>query len=81
VGPLPSGKYTIGLPYDDHQVGKFALPLIPDPTNEMHGRSLFRIHGDNPHLNHTASHGCIILAHPLRESIAKSSDKELVVEL
>lgn len=81
VGPIPVGHYTIGSPFDSDKVGKFALPLTPDPTNIMFGRSLFRIHGDNPELNHTASEGCIILARDIREKIAKSLDKILAVNI
>ena len=80
VGPLPIGKYTIGQPREDHQVGLFAMPLTPDPTNEMFGRSAFFIHGDNKSLNHSASDGCIILANPIRRDIANSGDNELIVE-
>lgn len=80
VGPLPIGKYKIGEPYNDGQVGVFALPLTPDPSNEMFGRSLFRIHGDNSKLNHSASHGCIVLPRPVRNDIANSGDDDLVVE-
>lgn len=80
VGPLPVGKYKIGAPYDDAQVGVFALPLTPDPSNEMFGRSLFRIHGDNKAMNHTASHGCIILPRAVRNDISNSGDDDLVVE-
>lgn len=81
VGPLPTGTYTIGQPRDDHQVGVFAMPLLPDPSNEMFGRSAFFIHGDNPGLNHTASDGCIILGHPVREDISNSADDTLIVEV
>jgi hypothetical protein len=80
VGPLPQGTYTIGQPINDNQVGVFAMPLTPDPSNEMFGRSAFFIHGDNPELNHTASDGCIILIHPIRVQIAASTDNTLIVE-
>lgn len=80
VGPLPPGKYKINKPIQDEHVGVFALPLTPDPSNDMHGRSAFFIHGDNPQLNHTASNGCIILVRPLRDAIANSGDDELVVK-
>jgi hypothetical protein len=80
VGPLPQGTYTIGQPLNDKQVGVFAMPLTPDPLNEMFGRSAFFIHGDNPELNHTASDGCIILIHPIRVQIAASTDNTLIVE-
>lgn len=80
VGPLPVGKYKIGQHEEGLSVGKFALPLTPDPSNEMFGRSGFFIHGDNPEMNHSASDGCIILGRPLRNDIANSGDDDLVVE-
>jgi lipoprotein-anchoring transpeptidase ErfK/SrfK len=79
VGPLPTGKYKIGQPRSDNQVGVFAMPLTPDPSNEMFGRSAFFLHGDNASMNHTASDGCIILNRPLRNDIANSGDDELIV--
>jgi lipoprotein-anchoring transpeptidase ErfK/SrfK len=79
VGPLPQGTYTIGQPQDDHQVGVFAMPLTPDPANQMFGRSAFFIHGDNPQLNHSASDGCIILANAIRRDIAGSADDTIIV--
>ena len=79
VGPLPQGTYTIEQPINDHQVGVFALPLMPASSNEMFGRSAFFCHGDNPELNHTASDGCIIMIHPVRVQLAASIDKTLVV--
>jgi Protein of unknown function (DUF2778) len=79
VGPLPQGKYTIGQPISDDNVGVFALPLTPDPSNDMFGRSAFFIHGDNPAMNHTASDGCIVLARPIRQVIADSGDADLIV--
>ena len=62
VGPLPAGTYTIGPPHEpiDH-LGPVAMPLTPDPSNEMYGRFGFYIHGDTVQMNHTASDGCIIL--------------------
>jgi hypothetical protein len=79
VGPLPQGNYTIGQPRDDNEVGKFAMPLTPSPTNTMFDRSAFFIHGDNPAMNHSASDGCIILGRPLRNLIASSGDTDLTV--
>ena len=81
IGPLPQGKYTIGQPRNDDEVGVFALPLTPVPSNEMFGRSEFFIHGDNPQMNHTASDGCIILPSPVRHDVAASGDDELIVTL
>lgn len=81
VGPLPTGKYTIESAHDNPHVGKFAMRLDPDPTNQMYGRAGFFIHGDNPEMNHTASDGCIILARAIRNDVANSADNELIVEV
>jgi hypothetical protein len=80
VGPVPRGEYTIGPPHQpiDH-LGPDALPLYPEPTNDMCGRSGFFIHGDNPRMNHTASNGCIILGPAFRKAMVDSRDTVLVV--
>lgn len=65
-GPIPVGLYTIGAAMYDDEVGEFALPLTPDPGNQMFGRSGFYWHGDNPYMNHTASDGCIVSSRELR---------------
>jgi len=79
-GPIPQGVYTIGEPLDppDH-LGTLAMPLTPDPANEMFGRSEFFIHGDNAAMNHSASDGCIILDHTARAAIFAGSDRGLTV--
>lgn len=69
VGPLPQGSYTIGDPHDNMHTGPFTLDLGPDATDQMFGRFAFRIHGDNPEMNHTASDGCIIAAPAIRHDI------------
>jgi hypothetical protein len=80
VGPIPQGVYAIGEPLEppDH-LGPLAMPLTPDPANEMFGRSEFFIHGDNMEMNHSASDGCIILDHAARAAIAAGSDRRLTV--
>lgn len=80
VGPLPRGRYTIGsLIKNGRHMGSNVMFLTPSPENEMHGRSAFYIHGDNPDGNHTASNGCIILGRNTRFLIAQSGDNELEV--
>lgn len=76
-GPLPCGLYTIEDPHDSAKTGPLTLPLTPNDRNTMHGRSAFAIHGDNA--KNDASDGCIILARPIRERLAKSSDRILLV--
>lgn len=69
-GPLPQGWYTVEPPHVDEQTGPVSMNLVPDPGNEMFGRSAFLIHGDNAALDHTASDGCIVMAHEYRVAIA-----------
>ena len=80
VGPLPEGRYTIlGPPYDTLEHGPFVMRLIPAATNVMFGRGSFLIHGDSLRSPGAASKGCIILAHPIREAVWLSGDRDLTV--
>jgi hypothetical protein len=80
VGPLPCGYYTItGPPFDDPKHGPFVLRLVPDPTNQMFGRSGFLIHGDSIEHPGAASEGCIILPRNVRQRIWYSGDRDLLV--
>lgn len=79
LGPLPKGEYRIGPPFTSPSVGPYALPLIPNPANEMHHRSLFRIHGDSAKTPGAASNGCIVMQRAVRELIWKSDDHLLRV--
>ena len=80
IGPLPKGYYTIGAPVDNSPLGPCALPLIPDSGNQMFNRSEFYIHGAAFVHPENSSDGCIILPRAVRERLAGSSDKRLVVE-
>jgi hypothetical protein len=75
IGPLPQGFYSIGEAYDNPHTGPHTMNLTPDPANHMFGRSLFRIHGDNGAMNHTASDGCIIVQLPARMKIVGMEPK------
>jgi hypothetical protein len=80
VGPLPQGRYTMTSLVDSPRTGLATIILDPDPANQMFGRSGFRIHGDNPAVNRTASDGCIIAGHaPDRVGIWNSGDHLLEV--
>ena len=79
-GPIPPGHYTIGAAYKHPKLGPICMNLEPAFENEMFGRSLFRIHGDNSTPDpHDGSHGCIVLARHIREAISKSTDRALEV--
>jgi hypothetical protein len=78
VGPLPQGVYTLSMPVEGTHLGPFAVPLIPDPANEMFGRGRFYCHGDTTPSGN-ASEGCIIMPRAIRERIAASGDTITVV--
>jgi hypothetical protein len=79
VGPLPRGRYTIGLAYDHPTLGPLTMNVAPDPATEMHGRADFRIHGDSIHDPGTASHGCMVQDHRVRRAVSESADRDLEV--
>ena len=78
MGPIPAGRYTIGAPHHSDRTGPFVMNLT-SIGHTAYGRHDFEIHGDNSKLNHTASHGCIILARDVRERIGRSGIHQLVV--
>lgn len=77
VGPIPRGRYIIGDAFTHPHAGPVCMRLEPDAGDTMFGRSGFMMHGDNT--THTASEGCIIMPRDVREKIAASSDRELIV--
>lgn len=79
VGPIPRGEWTIEGVENGGPTGPFTLILAPKPGTDTCGRSAFRIHGDSIAQPGTASHGCIILARPVREAIWQSGDTDLEV--
>jgi hypothetical protein len=79
VGPLPVGVYTFGTPEEGTHLGAFAIPLIPDPANNMFGRGSFFCHGDNTRGDQSASEGCIIQSHTTRAAMWASSDHQIQV--
>ncbi len=79
VGPIPAGRWRIVRLYDSANVGPGALELAPEAGTQTFGRAAFRIHGDSIAHPGAASHGCIILARPVREVIWQSGDRALEV--
>lgn len=79
VGPIPRGEYTIGEPADSAQLGPFAMPLTPAPTNDMDGRSGFFMHGDSIAHPGDGSEGCVIMPPAVRTVVWESGDHELTV--
>jgi len=78
IGPLPPGFYTYGEPIEHSKLGAFAIPLIPDPANEMYDRKDFFMHGDTP-IPGNGSEGCIVQPRPWREAAHKSPDQRIQV--
>lgn len=79
TGPLPCGVYTIEQPHDDPHTGKYTMNLIPDPANEMFGRSAFRIHGIAESHPELSSEGCVVQIRTVREKIWSSGDRQVRV--
>jgi len=79
-GPLPQGFYTMSqLIEDDPVTGLYTIVLVPDATNEMFGRSAFRIHGDSEEHPGNASDGCIVQVRANRVRVWTSLDHRLLV--
>ena len=79
VGPIPRGKWKI-VRWDETHADKGPIVGVLEPVgHDAHGRSGFLIHGDNQDMDHTASHGCIILSRVLREDMRRSGDEDLEV--
>jgi len=80
VGPIPQGDWEIGQFFDDvGGKGPVVARLTPLPGTETFGRDGFMIHGDNSQVNHSASEGCVILPHVVREMVMSSHDRLLTV--
>jgi hypothetical protein len=80
VGPIPRGLWRMtALRLTGASTGPYTIVLTPEPGTDTCGRSEFRIHGDNARLDHSASHGCIILPRAAREAIWRSGERLLEV--
>ena len=75
IGPIPVGTYDIGPAFTHPQCGPVAMRLTPQVGTNTFGRDGFLIHGDNTDMNHTASHGCVILPRIVRAAIDASDDR------
>lgn len=78
VGPIPRGAWKIER-WDDHHSDKGPCVAVLQPLSDVHGRSAFLIHGDNSFENHTASDGCIVANHTIRDMLRQSGETELTV--
>ncbi len=78
IGPLPPGMYTFGEVVLQSHLGPFAIPLIPDASNDMMGRSGFYCHGDTTPSGN-ASKGCIIAPRFIRDAMLASQYNRIQV--
>ena len=79
VGPIPIGQYNIGPGYTHRILGRVTMNLNPLKGTNTFGRTLFRIHGDSPDLDNSASKGCIVTGPAIRNLINHSDDRILDV--
>lgn len=78
IGPLPEGLYELGKLVLESHLGKYAISLVPDESNDMLGRSDFYVHGDTTPSGN-ASEGCIIIPRSYREALWASKDRQVKV--
>ncbi|AZI37898.1 hypothetical protein NT2_13_00585 [Caenibius tardaugens NBRC 16725] len=79
-GPIPKGYYRLRV-FDHPRFKAPAIRCFPEPGTEMHGRSGFYIHGDNPAGDRSASSGCIILPSAIRQRIAALIPRDDVLQV
>jgi hypothetical protein len=79
LGPIPQGAYLIGAETDTPDHGPVVMHLVPLTGTQTFERSGFLIHGDSKEHPGAASHGCIILPRNVREYVAGSTDRLLIV--
>lgn len=78
VGPIPKGLWTIGPAFAHQVLGPVSMRLAMQRGSTF-GRTAFLIHGDNGRNDRSASEGCIILPRLIRERVAASQDRALLV--
>lgn len=71
-GPIPGGEWQIGPAYQHPSKGPLTMNIDPTGNTATHGRTDFRIHGDNSCMCRTASEGCIVLGPSVRKTIAQT---------
>lgn len=77
VGPIPQGRYRIGMAFDDPKMGPIVMALLPLPGTDTLGRDGFFMHGDNK--EDDASHGCLVAPPAVRYAVDASRDRILEV--
>lgn len=79
VGPIPTGLWEIGEPFDSEDHGPHAMHLTPLEGTTTYGRYGFLLHGDSITHPGEASEGCIIQSRTTRNTVSSSGDKLLKV--
>lgn len=78
IGPVPQGSYTMGPQQNIVTRSGRRLPgamrLIPNPANQMHGRSGFLLHGPRENDQRNSSNGCPIFNREIRNQMGNSGD-------
>ena len=79
VGPTPLGTYSVGAPHHGNNTGSYTMNLDPQAGTDTFGRTLLRVHGDNPHHPGQSSDGCLMLPLAVRQAIWNSGDHQVQV--
>ena len=74
VGPTPLGTYSMGTPHHSNTTVIYTMNLDPQPGTNTWGRTLFRVHGDNPKHIGQSSDGYIVLPLSVRQALWNSGD-------
>ena len=77
VGPIPQGNYSVGTGHAGGHTGPQTLNVDPVAGTNTHGRTAFRIHGNNR--RNDASQGCIIMSRGTRDTISNAGGARLRV--
>lgn len=78
LGPIPQGRYDIGLPYKNAKTGPYTMNLDPQKGTNTFGRDAFRMHGGD-FINFSSSEGCIIAPPNVRTLVNSDPDRVLNV--
>jgi hypothetical protein len=81
VGPIPRGRWRIVQWAKQHPTLGPIVAFLEPVGHTAHGRTAFRVHGDNSKGDKSASNGCIIASRVIREQWRDSGDRVLEVTL
>ncbi len=78
LGPIPCGLWSVSFPFDHPTKGPLCFRYVP--LTYKGPRSGFLMHGDNSQMNHSASDGCTVFPHAVRQKCADLKVSYLLVE-